>query len=348
MNTCLEIAALSGLERMDDQAIFLHKRDVLCFMVVRNESMRLPFFFDYYRSQGISKFFVVDNDSTDTTLSYLLEQPNTYVWHTKQAYREHKQGIGWLELLVKAYGNNRWCLIVDADEILYYPDCENKTIPELCHQLEKQGKDTLQVTLLDMYSSTSIKETPYQRGDSFLKYFSYFDKKFYHHKQGIKKTYYWGGLRQRIFGDMVNGKTKLYCLTKFPLFRYQPTMSLFPGLHYLKNTKVATTRGCLLHFKYFPYFKEHVIEATQRKQYWQGAAEYHKYSKLIARNDNINLYDERYSVKFRDSQQLIEMGIMHRGGFSERLARWMGVGEELIYNSVSLAKACINKLMPVH
>ena len=48
-----------GLQRMDNKEIELNPDDLLCFLVVKNESIRLPFILEYHRRQGISKFLIV-------------------------------------------------------------------------------------------------------------------------------------------------------------------------------------------------------------------------------------------------------------------------------------------------
>ena len=190
------------LERMDSKEINTCSTDILCFIVVRNEYLRLAYLLSYYREKGISKLFVVDNHSTDETLEYLLEQPDVYVWHTTRSYGQAKWGVDWVELLLKNYGIDRWCLLVDADEIFYYPDCEFKSIPQLCPELERKKKQAFTTILLDMYCDKPLEDTIYQRGQNFLKVCSYFDKEFHHfyaEKAGPHRNQkgYWGGLRQR-------------------------------------------------------------------------------------------------------------------------------------------------------
>ncbi len=303
---------VSDLQRMDTKQITLNSDTILCFLVVKNENIRLPFFLKYYRKQGISNFFIVDNNSTDNTLNYLLQQPDVYVWHTKKSFRENKQK--WINSLLHQYGQKYWCLILDADEIFYYPDCEYKTIPELCYQLEQQKKDALQIIMLDMYSDKPIEETQYTPGHNFLEVCPYFDKHFYHYREGIRKNYYWGGLRQRVFSSSDNKTNKkLYCLTKFPLIKYNSNLKLVLGLHYLKNAKVSSTTGCLLHFKYFSFFVNKVREAIQENQYWQNSQEYRKYAHIFQKNNHYTFYIRDKSVKLESSEQLIRMGIMSQG-----------------------------------
>ncbi|MBE9126162.1 MULTISPECIES: glycosyltransferase family 2 protein [unclassified Coleofasciculus] len=325
-----------NLQRIDNKSILLKPDDILCFAVIRNETLRLPFFLKYYREKGICHFFIVDNDSDDETLSYLLEQTDTYVWHTQDSF---KNKLAWLEWLLKDYGSNYWCLLVDADEIFYYPDCETKPIKALCRQIEVQKKDALSIVMLDMYSDKPIQEVQYEPGTNFLEVCPYFDREFYHHKEGLIHDYYWGGLRQRVFGSQTDNPKKLYCLTKFPLIKYHSRMQLYSE-HRIKNIKCSSTTGCLLHFKYPSSFVNYVKKEIHRNQHWQGAVEYKKYAQLLEKNENLNLYHENLSVKLETSQQLIAMGIMKRGYQSFLFE----VGYDVYVRLRALGKALSKKL----
>ncbi|MDY6783079.1 MAG: glycosyltransferase family 2 protein [Cyanobacteriota bacterium] len=283
--------------------------DILCLSVVRNEMLRLPFFLDYYRQKGISHFLIVDNNSDDGTLTYLSQQPDTLVWHTRDSF---KNKLTWLKELLDGYGKNHWCLVVDADEIFYYPDCETKTMNELCSHLERQGKNALQAIMLDMYSEQPIREVQYQPGSNFLTACPYFDKQFYHYKEGLLNDYFWGGLRQRVFQNEAQESKKLYCLTKFPLLKYSSDMRFYSE-HMVRNIKSSSTTGCLLHFKYLASFVNYAKNEAKRNEHWQGAVEYKKYAQLLGEEENLNLYDAQLSVQLKNSRQLVDMGIMKRG-----------------------------------
>jgi len=301
------------LERIDNQEIRTTVDDVLCFMVERNESLRLPYLLSYYRSQGINKFFIVDNNSTDGTLDLLLDQPDVYLWHTSRSYAASKWGVDWIEILLQNYGVNRWCLLVDADEILYYPDCETKNIKQLCQELEQDNKEALSTVLLDMYSRQPLKQAQYNSGENFLDVCSYFDSQFYTTKAlkgGPEKnvTAYFGGLRGRMFGDEQNS----FCINKTPLVKYNYSVRLYEGFHWIGNVKIAEQTGCLLHFKYFSTFHEYAKREAARGEHWNGGSEYLKYFRKLEENPNLSFHLPDLSVKLESSQQLLDFGVIKR------------------------------------
>ena len=87
--------------------------------------IRLPHFLDYYRRLGVDHFLFVDNGSDDGTAEYLAAQPDVSLWATNHSYRLARFGVDWLGWLQWRYGHGHWCLTVDADELLVYPDCQN-------------------------------------------------------------------------------------------------------------------------------------------------------------------------------------------------------------------------------
>ena len=51
-----------------DRTSKIRKTDVLCFVTLRNEKVRLKYFLEYYRERGVSHFFFVDDQSNDCLL----------------------------------------------------------------------------------------------------------------------------------------------------------------------------------------------------------------------------------------------------------------------------------------
>lgn len=299
-----KIKWLFRFHRLDSDPIPNKKSELRLFMCIRNESVRLPYLFKYYRSKGVDRFFVVDNNSNDDSKSFLLSQNNTHVFETKASYGNSGWGTEWIRHLLDLYGQDHWCLAIDADEFLIYPHWEKSSIKDLVSYLDDEGATALPSFLLDMYSDKPLKDTLYARGEDPLKICSFFD-----YDQDCLKTFL-GGMRKRVFGlDDVS-------LSKVCLFKYAPHCWVNGGMHSVVGFKSADINGGVLHFKYFSDFYERAVEEVKRKEHWLDAAEYKNYAEKAGTDPNFALWHPD-SKKFIDSEQLVKIGLMKSsGGFN--------------------------------
>jgi len=170
--------------------------------------------------------------------------------------------------------------------------------------MAQQGYNALHGILLDMYSDKPICKTEYSSGADTLSSASYFDSDTHYTKRTpltSQKFTFWGGVRKRIFGFSP-------CLSKIPLFQFNTNISLLAGTHFVNNAKMADICAAILHFKYFSNFYASIEEEIKRKEHWDNAREYKAYAKILDQPDLSFYYDK--SVRFTDSQQLIDLGIM--------------------------------------
>src|SRR4051794_26607277 len=124
-----------GLVRLDRRSIDLTGSEVIGCVVVRNELARLPALLAHHRRLGVSRFFVIDNGSTDGTVEFLLAQDDVRAWSSGVPFRQARYGAAWFEAVLGQHGRDHWVVIVDADELLWYPDCQTVALPQLCARL---------------------------------------------------------------------------------------------------------------------------------------------------------------------------------------------------------------------
>jgi hypothetical protein len=304
-------AAAHKIKRIDDRNIPIAGTEIRAFMIVRNEALRLPFMLQHYFERGVDRIFVLDNDSTDDTRSIALSFDNTHLFHTKHIFA-HKGA--WVDLLLRRYGDGCWCLVLDADEMLVYPDFEIVSLRELCNFLDRESFDALDCVLLDMYPDRPLTEIKYTQGTDPLQIASWFDKASYIESgagpsdwhdsnifhQGPLRVY--GGVRERVFGVQA-------CLSKVPLVKFRNSIALSLGAHLIQGARVADLRGALLHFKFLDDFAAKVQREIAREQYWNGAQEYKGYGAVLSLDPNLNFMSP-ISEKFVSSSQLIKLGVM--------------------------------------
>jgi tetratricopeptide (TPR) repeat protein len=299
------------LARKDSRHLCLPQGAILCCTVLRNELPRLPYFLEYYRRKDIGAFLAVDNGSSDGSAEFLLRQPDVFLWESDFSFNRANFGAGWFEPILRMHGLGHWCVMVDADELLYYPNCESRSIADLCRSLDRKAKRAFNAIHLDMYSDAPIGETHYRPGRPFEEVCPYFDRGLYHrcdeqagpfHNQ---KAYY-GGVRHRVFGG--DG----YYLSKVPLIEYEEDCILAGGQHWtnLPLDRIAEESGALLHFKYFSSFSERVSREARRKEHYGDAMLYQEYERGLCREPSLAFYHPAHSVKLEDSRQLVRLGAM--------------------------------------
>jgi hypothetical protein len=297
------------LKRIDRKKIPLdNHNEIRLFTMVRNESLRLPYFIEYYFAKGVDRIFLIDNGSDDGSIDLALSYENVHVFHTSETFKNYNN---WTEILLNEYGKNHWCVAVDADEILFYPYSEMLSIKQMCEFLDKQNYTSIQCLLLDMYSNKPIHSTDYRSGMNPLSVCSYFDPSYevieqswmnHHAQKYFQFNMFTGNMRRRVFGRDEN-------LSKFPLFKYGSGVYAGPGRHALDGTRIADIQGVVFHFKYLYDFNSRVLDEVAREQHAGGAASYKVYARKIIDEPNVNAFHEG-SVKFQNNKQLIDMGLM--------------------------------------
>lgn len=148
--------------------------DIVLFTPARNEMLRMPSFLNHYRQLGVDKFVIIDNDSTDGSVEFLLKQDDVYLFHSTGSYAKSGHGIAWINYLIKKYAPNNWILHVDVDELLVYPNFEIRKLPELCRYLDGKGQSVLPSFMLDMFSEKIDFQLNIKSGDNLIENTGYF------------------------------------------------------------------------------------------------------------------------------------------------------------------------------
>lgn len=338
------------LNQLTANAIPDNPDEVRLFAVVRDEMTRLQYFMDYYKALGINRFFFVDNSSTDGTVEFLLQQENCHVFQTPQSFREANYGVKWLNSLLDTYGTGHWCLTVDADELLVWPDKENTSVQDLTHWLDSEGVQGLYTFMLDMYSEGPLSKTNYVPGTSFLEACPMFDNDYIFrprlHLRPWRKPLFprdevIGGPRLRIFySDQKNRSivTRIVLqifwnfalrLSQLGLFDKRrtphpaptlfkiPLVKWYEGAAYKSSThllcaplKLSSITGVLLHFKFFSDFHEKSVRESMRGEHYGGGFEYKRYLDALSACKGEFTFNYSGTSRFSNTKDLISRGLI--------------------------------------
>lgn len=302
-----------------DKEIIISDTDIPLFSVQRNEILRLPYFLEYYRKLGVTKFFFTDNNSDDGSFEFLLEQPDCYVFWTNNSHLQAGAGMVWNQHLIKKYVlENQWYLVIDADELLIYPHCETLLLPNLIRHLDNYHYDAVASYVLDMFPKNQQEQLNIQSGDNLIEKSPYFYNHYIFNHQ-IESPYH------KVKGGIFHVFGQAMPLNVTPLFKKRnPNVKLLASRHLTTPTKIANISSCLLHFKFIGDFYQKSFNEVQRKEHWGGGIAYKRYAQFFddVIKDDFNFTDLEKTTKYQNSKQLIDLGLIKTSDEWDIIFNW--------------------------
>ena len=267
--------------------------DIILICVEKNDLIKLKKFIKHHRNIGINKFIILDNNSTDGSFEWLLKQKDVILLKTKDKYSSINR-VAWINRIIAHYGDNRWYIVLDSDELLIYNDCENKKIQDVIKYCKKNNIIRARSLMIDMYA----KKEYYNNGniENYYNECIYFDTNTYYQKQREDFINISGGMRERIF-NMVP------CLTKYPLFYFRKN-DIHCSSHFLYPYK-ENFSSCiltLLHYKFLPGEIEKYRKIVKEENYYKGSWAYKKYLNIMEKESLNFIY--KNSNKYKNSNSL--------------------------------------------
>jgi hypothetical protein len=296
-------------------------KGILAFICMRNEMGRLPYMLDHYRALGVTHFLIVDNGSTDGSIDFCRDQPDTSVWRCDMSYRDARFGLDWTNWLLLRFGHDRWCLTVDADELLVYANHETRNLSDLTSWLDQRGHRAFGALMLDLYPKGPLGQGPMLADP--LKQLTHFDDGPYRNTRQSRMQNLWtqGGVRERVF--FPDAPKKSPTLNKIPLVRwsrrYVYVNSTHSALPYRLNLEYdgpggVKPSGVLLHTKFLPEVLDKTAEDQDRRQHFHNPNAYREYYTALR---NAPTLWHSGSKQYEGWEQLVDLGLMQSGGFPD-------------------------------
>jgi|GEM_PF-826882 len=298
-----------------NSGVFFEKPDldvgrdaILVFSTLHNEEKRLPFFLRYYKSLGVDHFFLIDNNSTDRTAEIIRDEPSAHYFFTAASYSQSDAGRLWTEELADHYGRNRWCLVLDADELLVFPGIEDISLRDFCAYNDRAGYEAVYGLFLDLYHPGPLSEALYTPGQDFRKVATHFDADSYRLRpaQLFPPIQLRGGPRWRLFWD-AGERGSGPAMRKSVLVKRRAGFSYRASTHSMSLCSLSDVTSAVLHFKFFSDFDQVVAREVQRGDRPQ-AADYARYEEQRQREQRNFGYPG--SVAYEDSWQLVRNGFV--------------------------------------
>jgi hypothetical protein len=296
--------------------------DVLCFVTLRNERVRLKYFLEYYRQRGIRHFLFVDKGSDDGTREFLAMQRDCSVWTTDASYKRSRFGIDWINGLMMRYAHGHWSLVVDVDEFLVYPFCDTRPIPALTDWLDASSVKSFGAMLLDMYPKGPITAQPYEEGQNPFSIACWFDSGNYSITRNWQFGNLWiqGGPRARVFFQ--DKPERAPALNKIPLVKWDKAYAFASSTHMILPRGLnqvydewggEKTSGILMHAKFLDTFTVKAAEELKRKQHYANSHEYKAYYAGLDQEPNLWC---NWSERYINWRQLEILGLMSKGNWA--------------------------------
>lgn len=312
------LRARRRLTPLSDRTDRIGPGDILCFVTLRNEADRLPWFLAHYRALGVGHFLIVDNMSGDGSGALLAGEPDISVWQTADPYREARFGMDWLGWLHMRYGHGHWCLSVDADELLVFPHSDTRGLGGLTAWLDGQGAPAMGAMMLDMYPEGPLGGETCPPGEDPMRVLSRFDAWGYDWEYLARYDLISirGGVRRRMFfADQPDHAPHLH---KIPLIRWNRRFVYLSSMHSalprrlnrVFDARLGLPTGVLLHTKFLDSIVAKSEEEKRRRQHFTHSERYEGYyDSLIARP----VLRDGNSQVYEGPAQLEALGLMTRG-----------------------------------
>lgn len=301
------------LEKLSVNEAAIRAAKHIAVIVGKNEQELLPNLLKHHRSIGIEHFLFVDNCSEDTSIDYMLEQSDVSVFVATQEYKNSRFAVNWQETLLSHYGLGRWILIIDSDELYTYSGSESKSIHSITQVAERENTNSFFAPMIDFYPKGELDCADITGEKQFYEVCDHFDD-LTSMQIALIPVYgpysnaptYQGGLRGRIFGSYNPFPQPNYVNQKYNLLKYEPSMYLIEGLHYMYGARVSKVSAAIMHFKYHAGFYAKVVREINSGQHWNGATEYKRYAKALESKQSNVLFDAQVSRQYTDSTSLLK------------------------------------------
>jgi hypothetical protein len=287
--------------------------DPIAFILIRNEMLRLPFLLKYYRDMGVRKFIILDNDSNDGCRDFLSGQEDVLLFETKNSYAESACGLIWTNDILNSMCDGRWCVVIDADELLVWPGSECESLPQFTARLDSCGAQAVLAIMVDFYADRPMDQLIYQPGTSFLYSTPFFDRGPY----GFLKcslppgAQFNGGVRERCFWRNRNRGFSPSTISKIPLIKWQKGYKYLLSTHNMTpQLPLASIRAGLLHFKMLGDFLSRCRVEVARGEHFDGARDYKAYLEVMEEG-TLCFFDEKISLRYTGTGQLLSLGILN-------------------------------------
>lgn len=305
-----EVKHIYGPEKID-----YGPNELIVLCLIRDGELHVKSFIEHYFRLGIKHIVLLDNNSTDATVTIAQNYKNVTILQTELAFKYYKMAMR--EYLIRRFSKRgRWILSVDADELFDYPFSNIAPLNALLNYLNQNSYTAVVAHMLDMFSDKPLANQESRISDSLRDTYQYYDlnnitKMGYYfpgNQTANKKiAVYFGGIRKTVFGS--DNKVGVI-LTKHPLFFCDGKMKpLFINEHDVRYARIADFSCVLYHYKFLDDFHLRAARNAYEESYFNNSAEYKRYLKVLERIPHLQIKQDT-SQKLSSVNELIDNGFL--------------------------------------
>ena len=251
--------------------------ELVVLVLLRNGRPYIKPFVEHYFSLGVKHIVFLDNGSTDGTIEALkaYDDQNVTVLRTGVPYKRYN--VAFKRYLVERFGQGRWTLSVDIDELFEYPYSNVVSLKALLRYLNEHSYTAVVTYMLDMFPETLLPaESPAAE---------YEDLKELHRFYEISDVRTWdyndGGDIGNVVAneeiDVLRGGVMQRIFRTSPLLFKHPLLFLDEKLkphdlsdHWVGNASIADFTAVFLHYKLSANLYELVRREIEEERRYQN------------------------------------------------------------------------------
>jgi hypothetical protein len=261
------------------RSISYSNEELIVLSIIRNGETYVQSFIDHHFHLGVKHIVLLDNGSTDRTISIARAYPNVTILQCLRSYRNYEKLMK--EYLLRRFSKGRWNVFVDIDELFDYPFSKKLSIQGLIRYLNLHSYTAVVCQMLDLFSDDELEAQGNKSNQDLKSKFRFYDISMVEKTDYIWGTpsnhsikMHWGGIRKQLFGSQ-NG------LTKAAMTFIDDKIELCVDWHHVRKARIADFSAVLYHFPFTYNFREKVEEAFKTGRYRSAETEYGLYWKRM-------------------------------------------------------------------
>jgi hypothetical protein len=295
------------------------EHELLVVCLAKDAERYVDAFLQHYLELGARHVVLLDNDSSDATVSLASRHRQVSVFRTTLPFRGNNCAMR-RYLLRRFAARGRWVLCVDVDELFDYPCSDKVDLASLLRYLRSRSYTAMVAYLLDMISDRPLSQAQ-PPGTSLRAAYPLYDTSRVR-KLGYFEADGYGGQRFVTHNALANSEVRRYVggirseafdlpeayLVKHPLTLSDGRVRL-THQHFVDRARVADVTGVLYHYKFVDGFRARAEAAVRSNAYADDSFEYRRYLRALEREPDLCLKRET-SKRLRGVGDLVEEGFL--------------------------------------